>query len=477
MVNIRRTMQSLKPFFEPESVAVIGASRTPGKGGYNAIENLQRLGYTGKIYPVNPHAGEVGSLKAYPDLKSIPFMPELAIIVIPPSQVISSLEECISAGVKAVIIETAGFAETSKAGAQIEQQMLYLAQEAGIRIMGPNSVGTINPAARFDTSLGRLNEMFLPEGDIREGTVGFIGQTGLFTGVFLPLINDEIGISKIACLGNKCDVDESDMLEYYGEDPATKVIAMYLESIKDGRRFLELSRRIIKEKPIIVLKSAVTAGGARASSTHTGAIAGEDRVYDAAFRQAGIIRVGNFEQLWDVARAFVHSPLPQGDRVAIVNLAGSGCVTAVDTCVKNALQIAGLSPATKAKIQPVYPDWWQVNSPVDIWTAIEVSGFEAAYTTITRAVLEDGGVDAAVIIMGANNWVPGKEVPALFAGIRKDCSAKPLIVVTQLGDREIYLKMRRGFQNIDIPCYTSDEDAVFALAAMCRYRKYLSIAG
>ena len=187
-----------------------------------------------------------------------------------------------------------------------------MAAGAGIRVMGPNSVGTINPAARFDTSLGRLNETFLPEDDIKEGTVGFIGQTGLFTGVFLPLINDEIGISKIACLGNKCDVDESDMLEYFGEDTGTEVIAMYLESIKDGRRFLGLSRRIIKNKPIIVLKSAVTGGGARASATHTGSIAGEDRVYDAAFRQAGIIRVGSFEQLWDVARAFVRRPFTAG---------------------------------------------------------------------------------------------------------------------------------------------------------------------
>jgi acyl-CoA synthetase (NDP forming) len=470
-MNNRNSITSLKPFFEPESVAVIGASRTPGKGGYNIIENLQRLGYTGQVYPVNPRAGEVGTLKAYPDLKHIPRTPELAIIVLPPSQVLKSLEECIIAGVKAVIIESAGFGETSKPGARLEQQMLRMAQDAGIRIMGPNSVGTINPAARFDTSLGRLNETFLPEGDIREGTAGFIGQTGLFTGVFLPLINSEIGISKIACLGNKCDVDESDMLAYFGEDSRTKVIAMYLESIKDGRRFLGLSRRIIKEKPIIVLKSAVTGGGARASATHTGAIAGEDRVYDAAFRQAGIIRVGSFEQLWDAARAFVHAPLPPGDRVAIINLAGSGCVTAVDACLQNGLKIAGLAPSTIEKIKKVYPDWWRVASPVDVWTAIEASGFEAAYATITRAVLEDDGVDAAIVIMGANNWLPGKDVPALFADIKRDSPGKPIIAVAQLGDRKIYLKMRRGFQAIHIPCYTSDEDAIFALSAMCRYKK------
>lgn len=473
---MRQRADNLKPFFEPESVAVIGASRTPGKGGYNIIENLQRLGYAGRVYPVNPRAGEVGIFKAYPDLEHIPETPELAIIILPPSQVLPSLEECITAGVKAVIIESAGFGEMDAPGARLERHIVRLGAKAGIRIMGPNSVGTINPAARFDTSLGRLNEIFLPEGDIREGTVGFVGQTGLFTGVFLPLINDEIGISKIACLGNKCDVDESDMLEYFGEDSRTKIITMYLESIKDGPRFLGLSRRVMKRKPIIIMKTAVTGGGARASAAHTGAVAGEDRVYDAAFRQAGIIRVAGFEQLWDVARAFVDAPLPPGGKVAIVNLAGSGCVTAVDACMRNGLSIAALSSQTKRKIKAVYPDWWKVRNPVDVWTAIEASGFEATYTTITRAVLEDSEVDAAIVIMGANNWLPGRDVPALFSRIKRDFPAKPILAVAMLGDREIYLKMRRGFQAIRIPCYNRDEDAIFALAAMCRYQKRLGIS-
>ncbi len=476
-MNSNHNVESLRPFFEPESVAVIGASRTPGKGGYNIIENLQRLGYRGKIYPVNPKAAEVGNLKAYPDVKSIPGAPELGLIVLPPAQVIPSLQDCIAAGVKAVIIEAAGFGETSSSGAVLEKQMVQLAVSAGIRIMGPNSVGTINPAAHFDTSLGRLNETFLPDDEIREGRVGFIGQTGLFTGVFLPLINGEIGISKVACLGNKCDVDESDMLQYYGADAGTAVISMYLESIKNGRRFLDLARRIIKDKPVIVLKSAVTAGGARASATHTGAIAGEDRVYDAAFRQSGITRVGSFEQLWDVSRAFACAPLPRGERVAIVNLAGSGCVTSVDACLKNGLKIAELSEATKEQIKTVYPDWWQVRSPIDVWTAIEVSGFETAYAVTTRAALTDSGVDAVLVVMGANNWLPGRDVTALFADIKRDFPGKPLFAVAQPGDREIYQRMRRGFQAIGVPCYTSDDDAIFALAAMCRYRRYLEVAG
>ena len=464
-------INSLKPFFEPGSVAIIGASRSPGKGGFNIVENLVRLGYRGKIYPINLQASQILGFPAYASLQDTPETPELAIIVLPPDLVPGSLAECASRGIKAVVIESAGFGEMDESGARAQAEIARLAKSAGVRVMGPNSVGTMNPYARFDTSLGRLNELFLPKGDIREGTVGFVGQTGLFTGVFLPLINEDLGISKVACLGNKCDVDECDVLEYLGADPATRVIAMYLEDVKDGQRFLDLSRRIVRDKPIIALKSAVTEGGARASATHTAAIAGEDRVYDAALRQAGIIRVNSFSQLWETARAFVYAPLPAGDRVAIINLAGSGCVITVDALVRHGLRVAELAPATAARIKTVYPDWWRVRSPIDVWTAIEASGFEAAYTTVTRAALEDEGVDAAVVILGANDWLPGRSVPGLFEGIRRDFPQKPLLAVSPLGDREIYIQLCRGFQAIGIPSYSSDEAAIEALAALWRYRQ------
>ncbi len=461
----------IKPFFEPASVAVIGASRSPGKGGYNIIENLKRLGYRGAVYPVNPAASEILGLPAYPAIADTPAAPELALIVLPPALVPGALDGCIKRGCKAVIIETAGFGEMDADGARLQDRIAQTARAAGVRVMGPNSVGTVNPAAGLDTSLGRLNEFFLPAGEIRPGSAAFIGQTGLFTGVFLPLLNGDIGISKIACLGNKCDVDESDMLAYCGADPATRVIAMYLESVKDGARFLELSRQILPRKPIVVLKSAVTGEGARASATHTGSIAGEDRVYDAAFRQVGIARAASFGQLWDITRAFVHAPLPAGNRVAIINLAGSGCVTAVDACVRNGLKIAELSPASKDEMMQVYPDWWRVRSPIDVWTAVEASGFEAAYATTTRAAVADPNVDAVVVIMGAIDWVPGGDIPGLFADIRRDFPQKPILAVNPLGDREAYARLSRGFQTLGIPSYTGDAEAIAALAAMWRYAK------
>ena len=469
-MRITHRKNGIESFFDPRSVAVIGASRTPGKGGYNIVENLLKLGYSGDIYPVNPRASQLLGLKAYPSLKDIPETPDLALVVLPPEQVLTSLEECIAKGIRSVIVESAGFGEMDASGARIEERMVDLAGQAGMRIMGPNSVGTINTMTRFDASLGRLHKLFLPKVDIVPGSVGFICQTGLITGVYLPLINTELGISKAACLGNKCDVDESDILEYMAADPQTKIIAMYLESIKNGRRFMEISRRVVKEKPVLIFKSAVTGRGARASATHTGSVAGEDRVYDAAFRQTGIIRVASFEQLWDFIQAFVYAPLPAGNRVAIINLAGSGCVTAVDACVRHGLEIAELSPGTVKKIKKIYPGWWRVRSPVDVWTAVEASGFEVTYTTATRAVMEDDNVDAVVVVMGAVDWMPGREVPELFRDIRSQFPHKPLLAVSPLGDRQIYTKMCQGFQALGIPSYTSDENAVTALAALCRYR-------
>jgi len=469
-MNFHSRSESLEPFFNPRSVAIIGASRTEGKGGYNIVENLQRLGYPGAVYPINPAGGELLGLPVYKDITMTPDVPDLALIVIQPSGVRDALAACIDRRVRGVIIETAGFGELGSSGAALEHEFARMAREGGIRLMGPNSVGTIDTFSRLDTSLGRLNKLFYPCGELHQGKAGFIGQTGLFTGVFLPLLNEEIGFSKIAALGNKCEVDECDMLEYYSRDDNISFVGMYLESVKDGRRFMSIARDAVRRKPVVVIKSAVTEAGARMSASHTGSIAGEDRVYDAAFRQTGIIRVGGFEQLWDMARAFVLAPLPHGNRVAIINLAGSGCVTAVDACIRHGLRVAGLSPKTLNRCRDVFPSWWKVGSPIDLWTAIETSGFAAAYTTITRAVLEDDGVDAAIVIGGAVDWLPGTEIPSLFAPIVQEHPEKPVLVVNPPGDRTIYQRLLRGFREIGVPCFSSDEAAVTCLAAMCRYR-------
>jgi acyl-CoA synthetase (NDP forming) len=463
------TVQALQPFFEPRRVAVIGASRTPGKGGYNIIENLQRLGFAGAVYPVNLRADEILGLPAYTDVSRTPAVPDLALVIVPPDGVVDSLKACLARGVRAVIIESAGFAEMSPEGAAQQAEIVRLARASGVPVMGPNSVGTINTANGLDTSLGRLKELFLPRGEIRRGKAGYIGQTGLFTGVYLPLINEETGLGKAACLGNKCDVDESDMLAVLGEDDATGFIGLYLESVRDGRRFLDLCRAIIPRKPIVAIKGAVTGAGAHTSMTHTASVAGDDALYESLFRQAGVIRADGFTQLWDFARAFVHAPLPAGDRIGLIDLAGSGCVSAVDACARRGLRIAELSDDTKEAIAAVYPSWWRVRSPVDVWAAVEASGFENAYATILGAVLADEGVDAAVVVGAAVDWQPGLDVPALYADIARHHPGKPVYAVSPPGDPEVYLQLHRGFLARGIPHYRDEASAVAALAAARRY--------
>jgi acetyltransferase len=443
---------NLRPFFEPDSIAIIGASRTPGKAGHRQILGLE----------------------VYLSLEHTPKLPTLVLIVLPPSLVLSAVAECAQRGVKSVIIESSGFSEIGEAGARLEREIAQTAKQVGMRVMGPNSLGTINPSKKAITSFPQL-KLCLPGKTIRPGSVAFIGQTGLLAAAFLPLIDNDLEMSKVACLGNRCDVDECDMLEYLAGDRQTKVIAMYLESIKDGRRFSRLSRRIVKEKPIVVLKSAITPLGARVSASHTGSLAGEDRVYDAAFKQLGIIRVESFDQLFDVAKALTYSPLPRGNRVAIISMTGAGCVTAADACARNGLKIAELSADTLAKAAAVYPDWWRVKNPLDVWMAVETVGFEAAYTGLTRAALQDDNVDAAVVVVGAMDFIPGRDIPTLFKDIRDQ--AKPLLAVSMLGDRRIYHRMCQGFKSLSIPTYTSVEGAIGALAATYRYQQYRNGAG
>lgn len=463
---------SLRPFFEANSVAIIGASRKMGKAGYNIIDNLLRFGYKGEIYPINPSAQTILGLAAYPNIAQTPKLAELVIIVLPPPLVLPAIEECAARRVKSVIIESAGFAELDRSGALVEKKIAETARRAGMRLMGPNSVGTINPSKNLVTSFPHLR-LCLPDGrPIRPGSVAFIAQTGLFSFTFLPLMDAELEISKVACLGNKCDVDECDLLEYLADDPATKVIVMYLESIKDGRRFFRLSRRIVQDKPIIIFKSATTPLGAKVSASHTGSLAGEDRIYDTAFRQLGIIRAGSFDQLFDIAKALTYCPLPKGNRVAVLSNTGAGCVTAADACARSGLKIAELCGETLAKARTVYPDWWQVKNPVDVLTAVETSGFARGFTTLTRLVLRDDGVDAAVLVVGAVDFLAEEDVSIFFKDMAKEFPGKPLLVVNLLGDRRIYHRLSQRYKSFGITTYETVEGAIGALAALCRYQQY-----
>ncbi len=306
---------ALDIFFNPKSVAIVGASREKGKVGQQILENIITGGYEGEIFPVNPGADELEGLKCYPSIKDIGQSPDLVIIVVPAKLVPSVMTECAAAGVKAVIVITAGFKETGEAGKRIEMEVARIARRGGIRVIGPNCLGIMVPGSKLNASFG---------GDLPQpGEVGYVSQSGALLTAILDMANSiGIGFSKMISIGNKVDVDELDVLEALGDDPETKVIAGYLESIGDGNAFAKEAERISAAKPILLIKSGGTGAGAKAASSHTGSLAGSETAYECLFKRSGIIRCDSVASQFDLTQAFAYQPLPADDRIAVITNAG-----------------------------------------------------------------------------------------------------------------------------------------------------------
>ena len=453
----------LKPFFEPRSVGVIGVSRSPDKAGSVIFRNLIELKFEGKVYPINPKADRILGFKAYPSIDLVPDEVDTAIIATPASIIVDVMESCARKGVRAAIVISSGFSE--EGNEKLEKEMVKIAKKAGIRVIGPNTTGVLNTANNFITT-------FVPVENIRRGNVAIVAQTGMFLGGMLSsfLSSQHFGLSKVVGLGNKCDVDDWEVLEYLARDPETEVIGMYIEGVKDGRRFLEVAQRVSSEKPVLIFKSGVTEAGSRVALSHTGSLAGKDEVFDAACKQAAIIRVRSFDELTDFIKAFAFQPLPRGNRVAVVSLTGAGCVVAADACVENGLEVARLSRKTVKKLREVTPSWHRVLNPVDLWPAAETSGISVACNTAINALIEDSGVDGVIVVLVV---VKGMTLPfdidILKEGRRLD---KPLFF-SIIGDKDCVERMTRVLEGRRFPVYPDVRRAVRALAAMNRYNDYL----
>ncbi|MCK4405192.1 MAG: CoA-binding protein, partial [Hadesarchaea archaeon] len=305
---------TLKSFFKPSSVAVVGASREPGKLGHEVLRNIIEAGFRGKLYPINPKADEVLGLKCYPSVKDVPDEVELAVIIVPARFVSSVVADCGAKGVKAVIVISGGFGEVGPAGVELERQLVETAKKANLRVLGPNCQG-IN-----STSVGLCASWPLVRA---KGPISVISQSGTILAAIACWAEEEgVGVNKLVALGNKCDVDETELLGYLATDEGTKVVALYIEGVRDGRKFLGVARSVAKKKPILVLKGGRTAKGAEAVVSHTRSLAGKDAVFDAAFKRAGIHRAPSVEELYDACKGFAHLPLPKGKNVAIVTSSG-----------------------------------------------------------------------------------------------------------------------------------------------------------
>lgn len=382
------TIVSFENFFNPDSVAVVGASQNKGKVGNEIVTRMIDAGYKGSIFPVNPHAETIEGLRCYPDLESIGQAPDLVIIVVPATIVPLVMKQCAKAGVRSVIIITAGFKEVGKQGRELEERVVQIAKRSGIRVIGPNCLGVIVPSKRLNASFGGE----LPTA----GTIGYLSQSGALLAAILDMANASgIGFSKLISIGNKADIDELDTIKALGSDTETSVIAGYLESITDGNAFAREAEIISHEKPILLVKAGGTSAGAKAASSHTGSLAGGEAAYEAVFERAGIIRCSSIREQFDYAQAFANQPLPAGPRVAVITNAGGLGIVAADAIERQGLEFAKFAQRTVEKLAEKLPLAANVHNPVDVLGDALGDRYEFAL----EVVLGDPNVDVVLVLL------------------------------------------------------------------------------
>jgi acetyltransferase len=449
----------MRELFEPASVAVIGASAERNKVGNIILGNIIESGFQGPLYPINPRYQEVMGLKCYPNVTDVPGPVEMAVVVVPAKFVLQVMEECGRKGVKAAVVISAGFKEVGLEGAKLERQLGEIAHRYGMRVLGPNCLGLIN-------THHRMNATFAQEGP-REGNIAISSQSGAICVVVLDwAANINIGFSKFISVGNKLDVDEGHLLEYLREDPQTKVIGMYIEGTDRGREFLRQAELTTRVKPVIALKAGRTSSGAKAASSHTGAMSGSDKVYDAAMRQAGVVRVRNIEEMFDLLQAFSTMPLPEGEGLAIVTNAGGLGVMAADACSDNGLTLASFEASTIEKLKQGLPAAASLYNPIDVVGDADAERYDHAI----RTVMDDPNVACVVALLAPTDLVDISSVAktlTAFAG----SSPKP-IVTSFVGGKEMMAPIDM-LKAAGIPNYPSPERGIRALAAMVEHRRSL----
>jgi acetyl coenzyme A synthetase (ADP forming)-like protein len=443
---------SMKNFFEPRTVVVIGANRERGKIGSEILHNVVAGGFTGRLFAVHPTASTIDGVPTCPTVTAIPGEVDLAIICVPCAHVTTVVDECIAKNVKALVIISAGFGETGAAGRRLEQKILGKVRTAGIRMIGPNCMGIINTHPAI-----HLNATFSPVAPT-EGRVAFSTQSGALGLAILDYVRQlNLGISTFVSVGNKADVSGNDLIQYWADDPCTDVILLYLESFGNPRRFAQIARRVASKKPIVAVKAGRSPAGARAASSHTGALAVSDVVVDALFREAGVIRTGTLEELFDVAALLAHQPVPAGSRVAILSNAGGPAILAADACESQGLILAALTDATREELKGFLPAAASIGNPVDMIASATAAQYERA----TRALLADAQVDSVLVIFIPPLVTKADDVArAIVAGA---AGAAKTVLANFISSRGAPRELA------PIPSYLFPEAAVTALARATGY--------
>jgi acetyl coenzyme A synthetase (ADP forming)-like protein len=460
--GISADLITLKRFFSPRSVAVIGASNNPNRFGYNVMKNLIEAGFDGDIYPVSLKEDVVFGKPAHKSVLEIDGSVDLAIIIIPAATVSSAIEECGNKGIKAISVLSGGFSEIGSKGMELEEEVGRIARRYGIRIVGPNCVGTMNTHSNLNASFVMYSI---------KGEMGLITQSGALGAACSYVSKREmLGFSKFANLGNASDISVPEIIRYYAEDPETTVIGIYLEGVKDGRGFLEAIEETTLVKPIVIVKAGRTEQGAKAASSHTGSLAGSDKIYGALFKQKGVVRANSLLELIDIAKAFTKQPLPRGRRVGIITNAGGAGVLATDACSDYGLIVQSLSDETVAALKSFLPDVASLKNPVDIIA----SANKECYRKTTETVIADKNVDSLIVNCVVPTFLDMKPsehaegVTEAFEKVRH--YGKPIVSCWMAG--ELAEPGREVLEKTGIPSYSSPGEAALAISCMADYQEF-----
>jgi len=451
-------LSELASLFNPKSIAIIGASKSPGKIGNVIVKNMIDCGYKGKIIPVNPKESTIEGLPCYPDVNKIPEPVEMAVLSVPAGKSLEIATACGKKGLRYLVVITAGFKETGKEGLELERKLLEICRQYNMRMLGPNCVGLMDTHAPINATFAA--------GFPLKGEIAFISQSGAMVLSILDWSYQVgLGFSKFISLGNKADLTEADFIEDASEDPNTKVILCYIEDVEDGTHFLDVARRASRKKPIVILKSGTSQAGAQAASSHTGALAGSDLAYDTAFQQSGVIRAKNMSELFDLAVAFANQPIPQGDRVAVITNSGGPGIIATDNIEEKNLRMARFTKETIESLRNNLPAESNIYNPVDVLGDARANRFHYALQT----VLADPGVDSAVVLVCPAAVAEPAETAKAMVGLRKEYPHKPLFAAMMGGPR--LGEGAKILSDAHIPCFTFPEPAITSISGMVSYSR------
>jgi acetyl coenzyme A synthetase (ADP forming)-like protein len=446
---------AIRLFFEPDSVAVIGASRDPSKTGHVILKNIVEGGYKGRIYPINPSASEILGLKCYKSVLEVPENIDLAVVVVPARLVPSVIDELGVKKVKAAVIISGGFRETgTQEGRRLEEELKNKAISNNVRVLGPNCQGVNNPHVGLCASWPLIRS---------RGPLAIVSQSGTIAAAFELWAEEEgIGVSKMAALGNKIDVDETDLLEYLRDDAETRAIAMYIESVRDGRRFLRVATETSLKKPVVVLKSGRTPSGVRAVASHTGSLAGSYAIYYSAFRKAGIAVADTIEELYDIAKGLALLPRTDGERIQIVTSSGGSGIVSVDYAEMLGLRLASLEESSRESLRSELPTHCIVGNPLDLTGDADAE----RYDKVLKVLVKDPNIDVILTIFG-------DPIPGASEVIKKWFNSGKTIVPVYIGGGSVEVVERRKMHESRIPTFKTPERAVKVVKALVDYTRFL----